>query len=79
MDSKARVKAAGESIAHLTRMEKLKWVDTQRQLGNEAYHQKEYSNAAEIYVQVRKGQRRYWRCIFMIAWIGSCRIGFWRQ
>ena len=59
LDLSAKVKVAGESVANMSREEKLKWTMDQKRIGNELYALGKFSEAMEIYVQVGGAKSTY--------------------
>ncbi|KAG6977172.1 hypothetical protein JG688_00000611 [Phytophthora aleatoria] len=51
LDTKARVKHSAQQAAQLDKLSKAQWVATQRQAGNDAFHNGEFQQAAEAYIQ----------------------------
>ncbi|KAF4150519.1 hypothetical protein GN958_ATG00294 [Phytophthora infestans] len=51
LDTKARVKHSAQQVAQLDKLAKARWVETQRQAGNDAFHTGNYQQAAEAYIQ----------------------------
>ncbi|RLN65637.1 hypothetical protein BBJ29_006400 [Phytophthora kernoviae] len=51
LDTKARVKHSAQQVARLDRSAKTQWVATHRLTGNDAFHNGEYQQATEAYIQ----------------------------
>lgn len=51
LDMKARVKHSAQKVAKLGRDEKARWIEAQRQKGNDTFRDQEFAKAADFYIQ----------------------------
>lgn len=55
LDMKAKVKHSAQQVALLDRATKAKWIEDRRAQGNAAFRRKEFTQAADAYIQALTG------------------------